>query len=95
MYKREYTETRRRELIAIREELGMRQRMDLSARTGDRFGSLVIESGEGRYRHCRCDCGRPRDVLAWRLVHGEVDRCHWCMQVRRVQKRGHVVRMAG
>ena len=88
------------EAAELRRELGLRRRLRLSATVGDRFGNLRVVALAPRLhkseRHpliCVCDCGRERRLGAYWLVTGLVTSCHVCSQMRRVQKRGHVVRM--
>ena len=44
--------------------------------TGQRFGRLYVQeySGRGRWK-CKCDCGKTREILTTRLIHGIVRSC--------------------
>lgn len=44
--------------------------------TGQRFGRLYVQEYSGRGRWiCKCDCGKTREILTTRLIHGIVRSC--------------------
>lgn len=51
--------------------------------TGQRFGDLVALNYLGHSRwHCQCDCGNTRDVEAYGLTSGRVQKCSVCTPPR-------------
>lgn len=44
--------------------------------TGQRFGRLYVQEYSGRGLWiCKCDCGKTREILTTRLIHGIVRSC--------------------
>lgn len=44
--------------------------------TGQRFGRLYVREYSGRGLWiCKCDCGKTREILTTRLIHGIVRSC--------------------